>query len=179
MLRQFLFLFVMTVSCVGLARGQEATGETAQKIKKEVLSLVEAKRQAFLSRKDPGNHYVDWIKRYYAEGAVDTNPDGLVRDKAYMIGEAGRGNLQSSDQSVHEVHVYGNGGNGTTVVVVLSAEEHLVGEPLHSVDVLNGQRENIGATATEVWVKVDGRWWLVTHSVHHPPRAAKSATKPK
>jgi hypothetical protein len=169
-MRPVLLSLMLAVSLVGLATAQETTGDAAEQVKKEVLELEHEKVQALVSN---GPACADWFEHHEAATDVRVSGNGARDTKAQAVARmrSQQKRVFSLNQYDEQVHVYGNGGNGTTAVVsylqVGTRAQEQEGKP--STD--DSKRSTTEGAGTDVWVKVDGQWWFVVHSGYPRPPA--------
>jgi len=146
----------------GIANAQDTTGPKAEAVKKEVLKLEEEKLKAFQSTGTDKNICPDWVQDNDAENIVHINADGTEDTKAGLIKDLQKQNriLHSLHYGPQHIHVYGDGSNGTTAVTTYSTFDDIE---------VYGNRTKSEHHAIDVWVKRDGKWWFVVHSVHNLP----------
>ena len=161
-------LFVLS-SVIGV-RAQEASGETAAKVKQEILKLEQEKLGAFRSTGTTKNYCAGWVKSNDASQIVHVMPNGSVRSKDQLMAELRTGNrkLYSLNYGPQDIRVYGNGGDGTTAVSTYLTTADIA--------MYGGQHSVESDLAVDVWYKQGGKWWFIVHSVH--PEAPKGAVKP-
>ena len=177
-MRRIIFSVMLAVSLAGFAKAQETTGDTAEAVKKEILQLEHEKVQALVTN---GPMCADWFERHEADNDVRISGNGTRDSKARAVARmrTAQKRVFSLNQYDEQVHVYGNGGNGTTAVVsylqVGTRAKEQEGKP--STD--DSKRSTTEGAGTDVWVKVDGQWWFVVHSGYPRPPAgsAKSETE--
>ena len=175
MTRNIIVSILLAVSFVSLARAQETSGNTAEQVKKEVLKLEHEKVQALLAN---GPECADWFAHHEADSDVRISGNGSTDSKALAVTRmrTSQKRVFSLNQYDEQVHVYGNGGNGTTAVVsylqVGTRAKEQEGKP--STD--DSKRATTEGAGTDVWVKVDGQWWFVVHSGY--PRPPAGSPKP-
>ena len=162
---RILVSMVMVPMLASFVKAQEASGEAAEKVKKQIDDLEQERIRAILESQ---SSYLAWHKRYDADEIVHVVPDGTVETKAQLMAEVAKGErkmyaLKSSSQ---RVRVYGDGGDGTTAVVTYISEG--------TID-LHGQRSSNRRAAIDVWVKQGGQWYVAVHSVHPVPPEAHSS----
>lgn len=151
-------LAVLLVLSPGLIRAQETTGPVAEKIKQEVLKLKLEQDKAFDSTSSAHNVAPEWAQKYESGGLVHYT-NGRLHNKAELIDElrTGKRTIISSKHYGHQFHVYGHGGDGTTVIVT------------YFVDVImevDGKRINHHSFAIDTFVHQNGQWWCAVHSDH-------------
>jgi hypothetical protein len=177
-MRSFILSIMLAVSFVSFAKAQETSGNTAEEVKKEILKLEHEKVQALVTN---GPMCADWFEHHEADNDVRISGNGTRDTKARAVARmrSAQKRVYSLDQYDEQVHVYGNGGNGTTAVVsylqVGTRAKEQEGKP--STD--DSKRATTEGAGTDVWVKVDGQWWFVVHSGYPRPPAgsAKSETE--
>ena len=158
-----IFLFAMLwLGLAGFAKAQETTGPKAEEVKKEILRIEEEKLKAFQSTGTSKNICPDWVKSNDAEGIVHINADGTEDSKAGLVKDLEKGNrvLHSLRYGPQNIRVYGDGGNGTTAVTTYPTFDDIE---------VYGHRTSSQHYSLDVWVKRDGKWWFVAHSVHERP----------
>lgn len=168
MRKQFFLFFVLAFGLAGIVKAQDTKGPNAEKVKKEILKLEEEKLKAFQSTGTANNICPDWVRDNDAENIVHINADGTEDTKAGLVKD-----LEKHDRILHSlrygpqnIRVYGDGGNGTTAVTTYLT--------FNDIEVY-GKRTNSEDYSLDVWVKRDGKWWFVAHSVH--PRPSPEAAK--
>jgi hypothetical protein len=157
MMRKYLLAGVLTASSIGSLRAQEATGPVAEKVKQEVMQLKLEQDKAFDSTSSGHNIAPEWARRYEADGLVHyTN---RLRDKAELLDEltTGKRTIISSKHYDHKFHVYGDGGDGTTVIVTYSVDVTLE---------VDGKRTHHHSFAVDTFIHQKGQWWCAVHSAH-------------
>lgn len=157
-----IIFLAVSFSLVGVAKAQETTGDTAEKVKKEILELEREKIQAQTSTTSGNNSAAQWLERVDADDIEFIGYDGITKTKAQLLAEFRLGTHKTYSIQQLDVHVrvYGNGGNGTTGVItylnVVDGDRH-------------GQRSILKDNATDVFVKLDGVWRWVVHHHSLPP----------
>jgi hypothetical protein len=146
----------------GIAWAQDSTGPKAEAVKQEILKLEEVKLKAFQSTGTDKNICPEWVQENDAENIVHINADGTEDSKAGLIKDLQKQNriLHSLHYGPQHIHVYGDGSNGTTAVTTYSTFDDIE---------VYGNRTKSEHHAVDVWVKRDGKWWFVVHSVHNLP----------
>ena len=164
MMKRIFLMAILGLGFAGLAGAQETTGPKAEAVKKEILKVEEEKLKAFQSTGTSKNICPDWVKANDAEGIVHINADGTDDTKAGLVKDLEKGNrvLHSLHYGPQHIHVYGDGGEGTTAVTTYSTFDDIE---------VYGHRTNSEHHSLDVWVKRDGKWWFVAHSVHELPTA--------
>lgn len=153
----------------GVAKAQEAKGEMAERVKKEILRLEDEKAKALMSTSSDEPHAAEWLQRVDADDMAYVRPDGTMLTNTELIAQF-RGGIHKT-YSVktfnQHVRVYGNGGDGTTAVVTYINESD--GEHNHGS---HGERYANRTMATDVFFKANGVWRYVLHD--RSPVPAKS-----
>src|ERR1700694_431309 len=123
-MRRILLAMLLAVSLVGFVKAQEASGDTAEEVKKEIMKIEQEKVSAL----GKGSSAIaDWFERYNADDLAHTDPGSGVRTKAQVIAD-----FKSRKQKVvpgmfsdYRVRVHGNGStailtyrNHNTVTIV-------------------------------------------------------------
>jgi ketosteroid isomerase-like protein len=139
----------LMIALCGLARAQSPSGEAAdpEAIKREVLK-VEQEQDEAVAKSD-----VKVLDRIWADGLVYTTPTGELVTKAQHLADF-RSGVRKFDTMKHDnfhVRVYGD----TAVLTARSTST------LH----YKGQVSVGPRVFTNVYVKMDGRWQLVSHHV--------------
>jgi len=149
-MRRILLAMLLAVSLVGFVKAQEASGDTAEEVKKEIMKIEQEKESAL--EKD-ASAQADWFERYNADDLDETTTTFGVRTKAQVLADFRSGNQKNIPVSSYDyrVRVHGNGNtailtyrnhNTVTIVDKTYAQEHFV---------------------TDVYVKEDGVWQRVVH----------------
>ena len=150
-MRQVILVLFLTLTLVGLVKGQETTGKKAEEAKAEVLKVEDEFSKAIMA----GNW--DVLPEVFADG-MSWIARGDRLGKAQVIADYRSGNLhfrQVTHDSV-QVHIFEN----TAVVTG------------HSTSILDykGKLYNAPRLFTSVYVKMGGRWQLVAHHVTELPK---------
>ncbi len=163
-MKRIFLLSILGLGFAGLACAQETTGPKAEAVKKEILKLEAEKLKAFQSTATDKTICADWVKNFDAEKIVHINADGTDDTKEGLMKDLEKGNriLHSLRYGPQDIRVYGDGGNGTTAVTTYSTFDDIE---------VYGHRTNSEHHSLDVWVKRDGKWWFVAHSVHELPSA--------
>jgi len=163
-MKRILLFSVLAFGFAGLVRAQETMGPKAEEVKKEILKLEEEKLKAFQSTGTSKNICPDWVRNNDAEAIVHINADGTEDTRAGLVNDLEKGNriLHSLRYGPQNIRVYGDGGNGTTAVTTYATFDDIE---------VYGKRTNSEHYSLDVWVKRDGKWWFVAHSVHERPSA--------
>jgi hypothetical protein len=158
-MRRFLLTILLIASFVGFIKAQETTGDVAAAVKKEIIELERQKEQALKSN---GSIAADFLDLHDVDNIDYTGPDGDHITKADLVAEWRTGvrkvlQTNHSNQYDYQVHLYGNG----SVAVVT----YLSDQTLRRKDKVTTARQTI----TEVFIKQDGMWRTLIHSVHRIP----------
>ena len=161
-MRGVLVSILLAAMCASIAQAEEMTGEAAEKAKQEIIKIETAKVGTLLKN---GSTAADWFDRNNdasaivvgADGSVDNKPEHLAKLRSNTIG------ADSLKQYGHRVRVFNN---GNTAIVVYKIDAKLIGAA-HAVQ---------GDTAVDVWVKDNGNWQRVLHSVHRIMNLGKAGT---
>jgi hypothetical protein len=153
-----LLLVLLVVIPVGSAWAQEASGPTAEKVKKEIMQLEQEKIKALLSTTSTKNYAAEWFERVYVDDIDHSSASGTVKNKAQLLAEFRTGNHRTyrDDQYDWHIRVYGDGDNHTTVVVNYVASSDVE---------RNGHRAANKDACSDVYVKLNGAWRMVLHQV--------------
>ena len=146
---RWIWLLLITLSLVGPARAQTAKGnESEEDIKKEVLRVEEEQDQAV------ANSDIKTLEHIWADNLVYTAPNGELLTKAQHLAEfqSGIRKFESMKHDDFNVRVYGR-----TVVVLTGRSTSML---RYKGEVSEGPRR-----FTNLFVKMDGRWQLVSHHV--------------
>lgn len=159
-MRTILLATLVAALLVGVAKAQEAVGETAEEVTKAILKLEAEKVHAVRSTVGSNSYMADWFDHIMVKEVAQTGADGKILTKAQWINgwRSPRHKMLSIRQFDHRVKVYGNGGDGTTVIVTF------INDVSREV---SGKQDYLHSRATDVWVKMDGVWRIV--AVHITP----------
>jgi hypothetical protein len=162
MTKRIALLLALGLGFSGFVKAQETTGPKAEKVKKEILKVEDEKLKAFQSTGTGTNICPDWVKANDAEAIVHINADGTEDTKAGLVKDLEKRNriLHSLRYGPQNIRVYGDGENGTTAVTTYATYDDIE---------VYGKRTNSEHYSLDVWVKRDGKWWFVAHSVHERP----------
>jgi len=175
-MRRLIFSIMLAVSFVNFAIAQETTGNTADEVKKEVLKLEHEKVQALLAN---GPMCADWFEHHEADNDVRVSGNGSRDSKARAVARmrTSQKRVFSLTQYDEQVHVYGNGGNGTTAVVSYLQTGTRAKEQQGKPSTDDSDRSTTEGAGTDVWVKVDGQWWFVVHTGYPRPPAGSAKSE--
>ncbi len=151
-MRRILLLILVGAVIVGPVYPQELTGDKAEAVKKEILSL-EHEKVAGLRGENSG--HADWVEHYDSDSIIQVNADGSMRTKAQHLSElrAGDSKVLTMKQYQYEMHVYND---GNTVVVTNRATGTLQ---------TRGKVAPVESRFTDVWVKQNGQWHRIVHDI--------------
>jgi len=148
MVRRTLSVCLLAIVALGTAevRAAEDAGDV-EAIKKEVLKFEDERNAAILK------HDTATLDRMYADEITWTMSNGDLLNKSQVLANIGSGNQLLSSISHHErtLHVYGN-------TVVLTARSS-------STEQYRGKAITVPRRFTNVYVKQDGQWKLIVHTV--------------
>lgn len=144
MSRAFVIGLMMAAVCGAAPARQAPAGDAATE--QEILKLEKEEGNAIM-HKDTAT-----LDRLYAEQLAWMGRGELLT-KAQVIADFGAGNLRNNSMVHNQLHVnvYGD-------TAVLTG--HSTSELVYHGKVLGGPKRFI-----DVWVKIDGNWQLVAHSV--------------
>ena len=153
-MRQVLLIPMLTIALVGFVRGQEtAEDKIDSEVQKEILKGEEEQNQGVL------NGDTAMLDRIIADDVSWTNANGELLTKAQVLDDlrTGRQKFQSVKHDDVHMHAYEN----TVVVTGHSTSTYQY----------KGKPSDAARRYTNVWVKRDGKWWLVVHHVTPIPRS--------
>jgi ketosteroid isomerase-like protein len=163
MMRKVFLLVALMVPISGVLTAQQSPEDKAVRDQKaiEEVTKIEKDKIPLLVKSGPGAS--DWFDSHNADDLAYQDPDAGVLTKAQVSAElrAGTRKPSSIKQYDHKVRVYGNG--DVAVVTYLGD--------------VTGKKDKAGNTlafvsheaTTDVWVKQDGVWKRVVHSVTRLP----------
>ena len=172
-MRRIIFSILLAVSFVSFAKAQETSGKAAEEVKKEILKLEHEKVQALVTN---GPECADWFEHHEAENDVRISGNGNTDSKARAVARMRTSQKRVFSLNQHDelVHVYGDGGNGTTAVVNYLQTGTRAKEQEGKPSTDDTARSTTEGAGTDVWVKVDGHWWFIVHSGYPPPHAGSA-----
>jgi uncharacterized protein DUF4440 len=131
-------------------RAQANSPANAAAAENQVLKIEREQVRAILKG---GSVAANWFNRIFVDDIAYTGPDGAVLTKAQLQAEyrAGEQKMRSVHHSDFRVIAYTD-----TIVVTYRVEDILV---------RNGKILNDPGLSTDVFVKQDGMWRIVTHQV--------------
>jgi len=147
MRRILLILFVGLVLVPAMGRRVSGQNDAAEETKKEVLKFEDERNQAILNRD------TKTLDRMYADEITWTMSNGDLLNKQQVLANIGSENqrLFTIQHSDRRVHVFGN-------TVVLTANSS-------SSERYKDKMVTVPRRFTNVYVKQDGQWRLVVHTV--------------
>lgn len=167
-MRRVLLAILVVVWAVSAAMAQEpaeqsakaATGITdraAARVRAELTELEEEKVNCFSSIGEDAGWSATWIKWHDADRIIHISD--RLRSKTELMDELRSGVRRNlvNVQYNHVFHIYGNGGDGTTVVITYTS----TGEAMSMAGVRSVSEKN--DLGIDVWYKQDGRWWFIVH----------------
>jgi hypothetical protein len=165
-MRRILLSMLLVVSLAGIAKAQEMTGETAEKIKQEMIDWENTKVKMLLSS---NSVTADFYEHNLCDDIAYTLPDGTMRTKAQMVAELRSGEFKMHAINHHDYHVrvYGIGNVPHTVVLTYIGDE--IGE-------IKGKRAHTYGRATDVFIMEKGEWRRAVHHVTFVPPGAVPLT---
>lgn len=156
-MRRILLSLLVVTSLPAALRGQEMTGDKAEKVKQEIIKLEEEKASTILKG---GSVTADYYDRFYDDDEAYLSSGRGPRTKADILSDwrSGATKVLSTKHSDFHVRVYDN---GKTAVVTY-----------HAIGVV--QPKDKGPTdydekTLEVFVKQNGNWRVVAHGVVSRP----------
>jgi len=160
-MRRILFiLFVGFVVVPMIGRRVSGQNATAEETKKDVLKFEDERNQAILNR-DTAT-----LDRMYADEITWTMSNGDLLNKQQVLANIGSENqrLFSIEHSDRRIHVFGN-------TVILTATSN-------SSERYKDRMIIVPRRFTNVYVKQDGQWKLVVHTVTPLAGASGAASLP-
>ena len=160
-MRRILFiLFVGLLAVPMIGRRVSGQNATAEETKKDVLKFEDERNQAILNR-DTAT-----LDRMYADEITWTMSNGDLLNKQQVLANIGSENqrLFSIEHSDRRIHVFGN-------TVVLTATSN-------SSERYKDKMITVPRRFTNVYVKQDGQWKLVVHTVTPLAGASGAASLP-
>jgi hypothetical protein len=149
-MRRILFAMLVGVLLVGPVKAQEMAGPVAEKAKKEVLT-IETEKLGDL--KQNGSEAADWFARVDDDGMILASADGVIETKSEHEAK-----LRSSESAIvtmkqydHRARVFAD---GNVVVVTYKQTGQTVGQ--------GGPSDGV---TEDVWIKKDGKWMRILHSL--------------
>ena len=151
-MRRILFLLVV-ISVPAVLRAQEMTGNEAEKVKDEIIKLEEEKASMILKG---GSIAADYYDRFYDDDEAYLSSGRGSRTKADILSDwrSGVPKILSTKHYDFRVRVFDN---GNTAVVTYRATGAMQLKDKAPMD--------YDEKALEVFVKQNGNWRVVAHSV--------------
>ncbi len=149
-MRRIFLPILAGVLLVGLVKAQEMAGPVAEKAKKEVLQ-IETEKLGDL--KQNGSEAADWFARVDDDGMIMANADGTIETKSEHEAKlrSSQSAIVSMKQYDHHARVFAD---GNVVVVTYKQTGQQAGQ--------NGPSDGI---TEDVWIKKDGKWVRILHSL--------------
>jgi len=151
-MREILLSILLAVALVGSVKAQEMTGPAAEQAKQEVLKLETEK---FGGQFKAGSSHEKWFESHNDPDGVVARADGGIDSRAQHL-EMLRSVVQtppiSMKQYDHHISIFEN---GNVAMVVYKIDAQFTWEP-HPVQ----------DTAEDIWIKENGSWRRILHSVH-------------
>jgi hypothetical protein len=175
-MRRILLMTLAAVSLVGVGNAQEATGPTAEKVKKEIIQLEREKIEEITTTTTTNDRSIiaDWEKQIDADDIDFESANGVYQTKAQIIDGFAAGKHKTWWVKPYDEHVrvYGDGGNGTVAVITYLNVSYGLRATKQNAD-CNFKDPGCAemykpglekSQAVDVFLKLDGRWkWLVHH----------------
>lgn len=169
-MRRVPLVLVLAVLAVGFVRAQDSTGaapgrmkeltaDAAKRVKAEIMQLEQEKVNCFSHVGEDAGWSADWIKWHDADGIIHISD--RLRSKTEVMDELRSGmrrNLINS-QTNHVLHIYGDGGDGTTVVESNTSP----GGAMNMYGIRRAAGPGGEGLGIDVWYKQGGRWWFIVH----------------
>ena len=152
----------------GLAGAQQqATGDVAERVTKEILDIEQQKGNCFSSVGQLAGWSADWFKWHVADGEIHYTD--RLRGKEEVMDELRTGMRRNINNVQYNniVRVYGDGEDGTLAVVTNQSDSNIIE--------LYGIRHVSKGTGLgiDIWYRQAGRWWFIAHTPHGGGSAGK------
>ena len=160
-MRRIVFILLVGFLLVpAMGRRVSAQNDAAEETKKEVLKFEDERNQAILNRD------TKTLDRMYADEITWTMSNGDLLNKQQVLANIGSENqrLFTIQHSDRRIHVFGN-----TVVLTASSS---------SSERYKDKMITVPRRFTNVYVKQDGQWKLVVHTVTPLAGAGGASTLP-
>jgi hypothetical protein len=154
---------LLAASCGGALNAQQTTADKAAKDQKAMEEVTKIEKDKIPLLVASGPAAADWFDSHNSDDLAYQDPDAGILTKAEVSAQlrAGTRKPSSIKQYDHRVRVYGDG----TVAVVTYLGD------------VTGKKDKTGKTlsfvsheaTTDVWVKQEGVWKRVVHSVTRIP----------
>ena len=161
-MQRFLLTILLAASLVGLVKAQEATRDTAEEVKKEIMKIEEEKESAL---EKGASAQADWFERYNADDLDETTTTFGVRTKAQVLVDFRSGNQKNIPVSSYDYRVRVHG-NGNTAILTYRVNNIVKRE---------GKAYAHEQFVSDVYVKEGGVWQRVVH--HSSPVPTHQLTK--
>lgn len=171
-MRIIMLSVLFVVSAIGLVRAQESNGETPRrmgeltadgikKVKAELSDLEKQKVNCFSFLGEEAGWSADWIKWHDAPAIIHLSE--RLRTRTELMDELRSGMRRNllNEQFNHAYHIYGDGGDGTLVVMSMTGGPNGGGMNLYGIRHASGGGG--GSLGIDIWAKVNGRWWFIVH----------------
>ncbi len=162
-MRQVFLLMVLVSLTSGAVSAQQAPADQAAKDQQAIAEVTKIEKDKIPLLVNSGPAAADWFDSHNADDLAYQDPDAGILTKAQVSAQlrAGTRKPSSIKQYGHRVRVYGDG--NVAVVTYLGD--------------VTGKKDKTGKTlsfvsheaTTDVWVKQDGTWKRVVHSVTRIP----------
>jgi len=155
-----LFVGLLLIPTIGRQVSGQNAASTVEETKKDVLKFEDERNQAILNRD------TTTLDRMYAEEITWTMSNGDLLNKQQVLANIGSENqrLFSIQHSDRRLHVFGN-------TVILTATSN-------SSERYKDKMITVPRRFTNVYVKQDGQWKLVVHTVTPLAGAGGSSSLP-
>jgi len=167
-MRRVLLLMLLVACMIGSVIAQEPAGnvtkpakvlteEAAKRVRTQLMALEEEKINCFSNVGQDAGWSATWIKWHDADGIIHVAD--RLRSKIELMDELQSGIRKNliNRQYNHVLHIYGDGGDGTTVVMSYTSS----GGAMEMAGVRHSSMG--GDLGIDVWYKQDGRWWFIVH----------------
>jgi hypothetical protein len=162
-MRQVCLLIVLMMLMSGAVNAQQTPADKAAKDQQAVEEVTKIEKDKIPLLVNSGPAAADWFDSHNADDLAYQDPDAGILTKAEVSAQlrAGTRKPSSIKQYGHRVRVYGDG--NVAIVTYLGD--------------VTGKKDKTGQTltfvsheaTTDVWVKQDGTWKRVVHSVTRIP----------
>lgn len=162
-MRQVCLPIVLMILVAGAVNAQQTPADRAAKDQQAIAEVTKIEKDKIPLLVNSGPAAADWFDSHNADDLAYQDPDAGILTKAQVSAQlrAGTRKPSSIKQYDHRVRVYGDG--DVAVVTYLGD--------------VTGKKDKTGKTlpfvsheaTTDVWVKQDGVWMRVVHSVTRIP----------
>jgi ketosteroid isomerase-like protein len=148
-----ILLLLLVISSPAMLKAQEMTGDKAEKVKDEIIKLEEEKASIILKG---GSVAADYYDRFYDDDEAYLSSAQGSRTKSDILADwrSGVPKILSTKHYDFHIRVYDN---GNTAVVTYRATG--------SMQLKDKAPMDYDEKALEVFVKQNGKWRVVAHSV--------------